>query len=186
MSALWTHFDAAKATGGTAIGTWSVGALSIDTRSIGPGDLFVPLKDIRDGHDFIPMAYEKGAGAVISEHEITDAPALIVKDSLKALEGLAIAARKRSGAKRIAVTGSVGKTSVKEMIAHICRAAGNTHASIKSFNNHWGVPLTLAGMPQDTKYGVFEMGMNHEGELAALTQIVRPHIAIITKIAPPI
>ena len=184
MSALWTHRDAAKATGGRAVGTWSVGALSIDTRSLGQGDLFVPLKDIRDGHDFIPMAYAKGAGAVISEHAIEDAPALIVNDSLKALEDLAVAARKRSDAKRIAVTGSVGKTSVKEMIAHICRAAGNTHASIKSFNNHWGVPLTLAGMPQNTKYGVFEMGMNHEGELLALTQIVRPHIAIITKIAP--
>jgi len=184
MSALWTHSDAAKATGGKAVGKWAIGALSIDTRSVEPGDLFVPLKDSRDGHDFIPMAFEKGAGAVISEHEITDAPALIVKDSLQALRDLAIAARKRSSAKRIAVTGSVGKTSVKEMIAHICRADGNTHASIKSFNNHWGVPLTLAGMPQDTKYGVFEMGMNHEGELAQLTQIVRPHIAIITKIAP--
>jgi len=184
MSALWTSTQAAKATGGKAVGAWKINALSIDTRSINEGDLFVPLKDIRDGHDFIPMAYEKGAGAVISERMITDAPALIVKDSLQALCDLAAAARERSGAKRIAVTGSVGKTSVKEMIAHICRAAGSTHASIKSFNNHWGVPLTLTGMPQNTKFGVFEMGMNHEGELADLAQIVRPNIAIITKVAP--
>lgn len=184
MSALWTHQDAAKATGGKAVGEWSINGLSIDTRSIVDGDLFVPLKDIRDGHDFIPMAYEKGAGAVISEHPISDAPALIVPDALRALEELAIAARQRSSATRIAVTGSVGKTSVKEMIATICRRAGRTHASIKSFNNHWGVPLTLAGMPQETEYGVFEMGMNHAGELAALTDIVRPDIAVITKIAP--
>ena len=184
MSALWTSAQAAKATGGHAVGAWTINALSIDTRSIGAGDMFVPLKDIRDGHDFIPMAYERGAGAVISEHMITDAPALIVKDSLQALRDLAVAARERSAAKRIAVTGSVGKTSVKEMIACICRAAGNTHASIKSFNNHWGVPLTLAGMPKNTKFGVFEMGMNHEGELADLAQIVRPNIAIVTKVAP--
>lgn len=184
MSVLWTHETAAKATGGQAVGEWVVNGLSIDTRSIEPGQLFVPLKDIRDGHDFIPMAYEKGAAAVISEHEISDIPALIVDDSLKALEDLAKAARKRSAATRIAVTGSVGKTSVKEMTATICRAAGKTHASIKSFNNHWGVPLTLAGMPQDTKYGIFEMGMNHAGELATLSNIVQPNIAVITKIAP--
>jgi len=184
MSALWTHTDAAAATGGQAVGEWAVNGLSIDTRSLAEGQLFVPLKDIRNGHDFIPLAYEKGAAAVISEHDIKHVPALIVPDSLKALEDLAIAARKRSAAKRIAVTGSVGKTSVKEMIAAICRADGNTHASIKSFNNHWGVPLTLAGMAKDTQYGVFEMGMNHAGELADLTKIVRPDIAVITKIAP--
>ncbi|MEE9272607.1 MAG: UDP-N-acetylmuramoyl-tripeptide--D-alanyl-D-alanine ligase [Robiginitomaculum sp.] len=183
MSVLWTHKDAARATGGRAVGNWYVNGLSIDTRSLGVGDLYVPLKDIRDGHEFIPMAYEKGAGAVISEREIEDVPALIVSDSLTALEALAVAARERSGATRIAVTGSVGKTSVKEMIAHICRAAGKTHNSVKSFNNHWGVPLTLAGMPQETQYGVFEMGMNHAGELLALTDIVRPDITIITKIA---
>ncbi len=184
MSGLWSHTDAVSATGGQAVGEWAINGLSIDTRSLKPGQLFVPLKDIRDGHDFIPLAYEKGAGAVISERQITDAPALIVPDSLKALEDLAVAARKRSSATRIAVTGSVGKTSVKEMIANMCRLSGNTHASIKSYNNHWGVPLTLAGMAQDTQYGVFEMGMNHAGELSDLTGIVRPNIAVITKIAP--
>ncbi len=184
MSALWTDQSAALATSGQAIGTWSVGGISIDTRSLQVGDLFVPLKDIRDGHDFIPMAFEKGAGAVLSEHPISDAPALIVDDSMAALRGLAMASRQRSPAKRIAVTGSVGKTSVKEMIAHMCREFGKTHASVKSYNNHWGVPFTLAGMTQDTRYGIFEMGMNHAGELAELTQIVRPDIAVITNIAP--
>ncbi len=184
MSALWTHKQAAAATGGRPVGAWSVNGLSIDTRTLMEGQLFVPLKDIRNGHDFIPLAYEKGAAAVLSEHDIKNVPALIVPDSLKALVDLAGAARDRSAATRIAVTGSVGKTSVKEMIAALCRADGHTHASIKSFNNHWGVPLTLAGMAQDTKYGVFEMGMNHAGELAELTQIVKPDIAIITKIAP--
>ncbi|PHR92110.1 MAG: UDP-N-acetylmuramoyl-tripeptide--D-alanyl-D-alanine ligase [Robiginitomaculum sp.] len=184
MSVLWTHKDAATATNGTSVGAWEINGLSIDTRSLKPGDLFVPLKDIRDGHDFIPMALEKGAGAVMSEHPVADAPVLLVEDALQALRDLAIAARKRSSAKRIAVTGSVGKTSVKEMLAHVLRGSGNTHASIKSFNNHWGVPLTLAAMAQDTEYGVFEMGMNHAGELLDLTAVVRPDIAVITKIAP--
>jgi UDP-N-acetylmuramoyl-tripeptide--D-alanyl-D-alanine ligase len=182
MSALWTSETAAKATHGKAIGKWQANGLSIDTRSLQPGDLFVPLKDIRDGHDFIPMAYERGAAAVISEHEITDTPALLVDNAQKALEDLA---RSKSHlAKRVAVTGSVGKTSVKEMIACICRAAGKTHASIKSYNNHWGVPLTLAGMPEDTEFGIFEMGMNHKGELEGLSAIVKPDVAVITKIAP--
>ena len=184
MNALWTHKTAKAATNGKAVKVWEVNGLSIDTRSLKPGDLFIPLKDIRDGHDFIPMAYEKGAGAVLSERPIKDAPALIVDDAMQALRDLATASRKRSAAKRIAVTGSVGKTSVKEMLAHICRAQGKTHASIKSYNNHWGVPFTLAGMAQDTRYGIFEMGMNHAGELAELTQIIRPNIAVITNIAP--
>ena len=184
MSALWNQDTAQKAAQGQAIGKWSVTGLSIDTRSLQVGDLFVPLKDVRDGHDFIPLAFEKGAGAVLSERPIADVPALIVDDTLEALRHLAIAARRRSPAKRIAVTGSVGKTSVKEMIAHICRSFGNTHASIKSYNNHWGVPLTLAGMAKNTKYGVFEIGMNHEGELSDLTKIVRPDIAVITNVAP--
>lgn len=182
MSALWTDITAAKATGGSSIGKWQATGLSIDTRTLKPGDLFIPLKDIRDGHEFIPMAYEKGAAAVISERPIDGSPALVVKNAQAALEDLA---RSKSDlAKRVAVTGSVGKTSVKEMIAHICRAAGKTHASIKSYNNHWGVPLTLAGMPEDTEYGIFEMGMNHAGELSSLSAIVQPNVAVITKIAP--
>jgi len=184
MSVLWTSSEAAVATGGKVIGDWSVSDLSIDTRSLTEGDLFVPLKDVRDGHDFIPMAYEKGAGAVISERPIENVPALIVKDSVQALRNMAIASRNRSKAIRIAVTGSVGKTSLKEAIATICEASGETHKSQKSFNNHWGVPFTLAAMRQTTKYGIFEVGMNHRGELADLSPIIRPDIAIITKIAP--
>lgn len=185
MSApLWTSAEAAAATGGVAVGEWDIHGLSIDTRSLKEGDLFVPLKDIRDGHDFVPAAYEAGAGAAISERRIENAPALIVDDSLQALRNLAVAARNRSKAVRIAVTGSVGKTSVKEAIASICEASGKSHKSIKSFNNHWGVPLTLAGMPKNTQYGVFELGMNHAGELADLSPLVRPDVAVITKIAP--
>ncbi len=181
---LWTAEDAAKATGGEAKGSWNATGLSIDTRSLQWGELFVPLKDIRDGHDFIPNARAAGASAVISENPNEQAPALIVKDSLQAMRDLAIAARKRSDAKRIAVTGSVGKTSLKEAISAICQTAGRTHKSMKSFNNHWGVPLTLAGMPRDTEYGVFEVGMNHAGELADLSPLIAPDVAVITKIAP--
>ena len=181
---LWTSDDAAKATNGEAKGSWNAVGLSIDTRSLEWGELFVPLKDIRDGHDFIPGARAAGACAVISENPNEQAPALIVKDSLKALEDLAVAARKRCQAKRIAVTGSVGKTSLKEAISAICLAAGRTHKSQKSFNNHWGVPLTLASMPRDTDYGVFEVGMNHAGELAVLSPLIAPQVAVITKIAP--
>ena len=181
---LWTSADAAKATGGEARGEWQATGLSIDTRSLQWGDLFVPLKDQRDGHDFIPQARAAGACAVVSENNNELSPALIVKDSLKALRDLANAARDRSAAKRIAVTGSVGKTSLKEALATICASAGETHKSLKSYNNHWGVPLTLATMPASTEYGVFELGMNHAGELTELSGLVRPNVAIITKIAP--
>ncbi len=181
---LWTSKDAAEATGGEAKGTWAINGMSIDTRSLNWGDLFVPLKDVRDGHDFIPNARAAGASAVISENPNEQAPALIVKDALQAMRDLAIAGRIRSQAKRIAVTGSVGKTSLKEAIATICNASGRTHKSLKSFNNHWGVPLTLATMPIDTDYGVFEVGMNHAGELADLSPLIAPDVVVITKIAP--
>lgn len=181
---LWTSADAAAATGGKAVGAWAISGLSIDTRSLQPGDLFVPLKDARDGHDFIPQARDADAGAVLSERIEEAEPALIVDDTLGALRDLAVAARNRSDAKRIAVTGSVGKTSLKEAIAAICETQGQTHKSLKSFNNHWGVPLTLAAMPRETQYGVFEAGMNHAGELADLSPLIAPDIAVITKIAP--
>ncbi len=180
---LWTSIEAARATGGRATEDWVCAGLSIDSRSLQPGDLFVPLKDSRDGHDFIPQAYQSGAAATLSEREIQGCPALIVDDTLKAMEALGLAARRRSKAVRIAVTGSVGKTSVKEITAHIVSVSGRTHKSQKSYNNHWGVPLTLANMPKETDYGVFELGMNHAGELSALSAMVAPDIAIITKIA---
>lgn len=180
--ALWTSADAATATSGTAFGDWTVSGISIDTRTIAAGDLFVPLKDIRDGHEFIPMALEKGAGAVISEQEIAG-PALQVDDTLGALTKLGQAACARSDALRIGVTGSVGKTSVKEALAHMFAGFGATHKSLASYNNHWGVPLTMARMPRDTDYGVFEMGMNHTGELGELSKMLMPQIALITTVA---
>jgi UDP-N-acetylmuramoyl-tripeptide--D-alanyl-D-alanine ligase len=179
---LWTAQDAAKATGGKAVGEWTISGLSIDTRTIEAGDLFVPLRDVRDGHEFIPMAREKNAGAVMSEHDM-DAPALVVKDSLGALTALGKAACARSSALRIGVTGSVGKTSVKEALAHMFAGFGQTHKSLASYNNHWGVPLTMARMPEETNYGVFELGMNHAGEMSVLSKMLKPQIALITTVA---
>ena len=180
--ALWTSADIAKATGGKASGDFTVSGLSIDTRTIEAGDLFVPLKDVRDGHDFIPMAMEKGAGGTLSEIAV-EGRAVIVKDSLQALRDLGKEGVERSQALRIAVTGSVGKTSVKEALAHMFTAFGNTHKSLKSYNNHWGVPLTMARMPQEVEFGVFEMGMNHAGELSDLSTLLCPDIALITTVA---
>ena len=182
MSELWTSADIAKAMGGTASGQWSVNGISIDSRSIEKDDLFVPLKDARDGHEFIPMALDNGAGGVLSEKEISGNHVL-VEDSYEALRALGKQGVERSQALRIAVTGSVGKTSVKEALAHMFGAFETTHKSLKSYNNHWGVPLTMARMPQEAKYGIFEMGMNHAGELSELSNLLRPDIALITNVA---
>jgi UDP-N-acetylmuramoyl-tripeptide--D-alanyl-D-alanine ligase len=179
---LWTSRGAAEASGGTAIGEWAVSGVSIDSRSLKAGELFVPLKDVRDGHDFIPAARETGAGAVMSETP-QDAPALIVGDSLKALTSMGRHRMQKSNALRIGVTGSAGKTSVKEALAHIFKAFGHTHKSLKSYNNHWGVPLTMARMPMATDYGIFELGMNHAGEIEALSKMLEPNIALINNVA---
>ncbi|WP_323762283.1 UDP-N-acetylmuramoyl-tripeptide--D-alanyl-D-alanine ligase [Maricaulis sp.] len=184
---LWTSGQAMAATGGMLLGEsgWTVSGISIDTRTLQPGDLFVALQDARDGHDFVAAALEKGASACLVERGDTGVePALMVKDALEGLRALGAAARDRSGAIRVAVTGSVGKTSVKEAIAAVFRAAGPAHWSVKSYNNHWGVPLTLARMPRDTGRAVFELGMNHAGEIRDLSSLVRPHVALITRIAP--
>lgn len=183
---LWTAADAALATGGRlSDGGWTATGVSIDTRTLAPGDLFVALSDARDGHEFAQAAIDKGAAAVlVSRADCCDGPRLVVDDTLNALQALGQGARLRSPAIRIGVTGSVGKTSVKEALAAVLRAAGPAHWSVASYNNHWGVPLTLARMPQATQAAVFEMGMNHAGEIAALTAQVRPRVAMITKIAP--
>ena len=183
-SPLWTAVEAAQATGGRAVGNWSARGVAIDTRDIQEGDLFVALKDQRDGHTFIPEAYRNGVAACVSSWPIEVAPALVVSDTLQALQALGTAARERAQAVRIGVTGSVGKTSAKEMTRLCLAAAGPAHWSVKSYNNHWGVPLTLARMPRETQRAVFEMGMNHSGEIRSLTAQVRPHLAGITKIAP--
>lgn len=187
MSALWTAAEAATATGGQATGDWQVSGISIDTRSLQPGDLFVALKAARDGHDFVAQALELGAGAALVTHRpdgvAADAPLLIVEDVQAALEGLGQVARARTQARVIAVTGSVGKTSTKEMLACMLADQGRTHAAVASYNNHWGVPLTLARMPRDTEFAVIEIGMNHPGEIAPLARQARPHVAMVTTVA---
>jgi len=184
---LWSAADAATATGGQNTADWSADGVSIDTRTIQPGDLFVALKDVRDGHDFVAQALAKGAAAALVTHRpegvAEDAPLLVVPDVLRGLVALGVAARARTDARVIAVTGSVGKTSTKEMLRCVLQGQGRTHAAEASYNNHWGVPLTLARMPADTEYAVIEIGMSHPGEIAPLAQMARPHVAMITTIA---
>ncbi|WP_458790065.1 UDP-N-acetylmuramoyl-tripeptide--D-alanyl-D-alanine ligase [Yoonia sp. MH D7] len=187
MTALWTATDAAAATGGHNTTDWSATGVSIDTRTIQAGDLFVALKDIRDGHDFVAMALEKGAAAALVTHRpdgvAIDAPLLVVPDVLAALETLGIASRARTRAKVIGVTGSVGKTSTKEMLRVVLGLQGKAHVAEASYNNHWGVPLTLARMPVDADFAVIEIGMNHAGEIAPLSRMTAPHVVMITTVA---
>lgn len=184
---LWTAEEAQRATGGRAQGDWAVSGISIDTRTIEPGDLFVALKAARDGHDFVVQALEKGAGAAlvsrVPEGMPENAPLLMVDDVQTGLEALGRAARARTAAKVVAVTGSVGKTSTKEMLAAMLQDQGKTHAAVASYNNHWGVPLTLARMPRDTDFAVIEIGMNHPGEIAPLAKQAEPHVAMVTTVA---
>lgn len=189
MSDLWTAAEAARATGGKLVNgeAWAANGVSIDTRSLEPGDLFVALKDARDGHDFLAQAFVSGASAaLISDESKADGlgPCIVVHDVLLGLRKLGVAARERCAAKRVAVTGSVGKTSTKEALAVCLSASGATHRSVKSYNNHWGVPLTLSRMAAASEFAVFEIGMNHRGEILPLTQLVRPHAALVTTIAP--
>jgi len=187
MSAvLWTSNDAAKATGGQNTHPWQATGLSIDTRNITPGDLFIALTDVRDGHDFVAQALDKGASAALVSRipagVDANAPLLVVPDVLAALGDMAAAARARSPAKVVAVTGSVGKTSTKDMMRVVLGNPGHVHTAEKSFNNHWGVPLTLARMPQDTSVALIEIGMNHPGEIAPLAKLARPDIAVVTTV----
>lgn len=184
---LWTAGDAAAATGGRAQGDWVADGVSIDTRTIQPGDLFVALQAARDGHDFVAQALEKGAVAAlvsrIPEGVAHDAPLLIVPDVLRGLEDLGRAGRARTQAKVIAITGSVGKTSTKDMARVALTGQGRIHAAEASYNNHWGVPLTLARMPRHTDFAIVEIGMSHPGEIAPLSRMARPHVALITTVA---
>jgi len=184
---LWTAAEAAAATGGEARGDWSIDGVSIDTRTIAKGDLFVALKAARDGHEFVAQALEKGAGAALVTHVpegvAADAPLLIVPDVLEALGALGRAGRARMTGKVVAVTGSVGKTSTKEMLRVVLGHQKRAHVAEASYNNHWGVPLTLARMPRDAELAVIEIGMNHPGEISPLTKMARPHVAMITTIA---
>lgn len=184
--ALWSAEEIAAATGGTANTAFQVSGVEMDSRDVRRGDLFVALKgEAMDGHKFLPQAFANGAVAAIVDRPV-DYPHVLVKDTKQALHALAHAARDRGDAVRIAVTGSVGKTGVKEAIfLSLDRSSrGAAHRSIRSYNNHVGVPLTLLRMPARSKFGVFEMGMNHAGEIAPLADHVRPHVAVITTIAP--
>jgi len=188
-SPLWTSREAATATGGTSTFDWAAFGVSIDTRTLETGDLFVALAgDNRDGHYFVADALAKGAAAALvskrPDNVTNTAPLLIVQNTQSALEALGRAARLRSGARIVAVTGSAGKTTTKEMLRLILSRSGAVSASAASYNNHWGVPLSLSRMARDVSYGVFEIGMNHAGEIRTLVKSVRPQVAMITTVAP--
>ncbi len=192
MSALWSEAELAAAFGAPpskAIGR-PVSGVSIDTRTINPGDLFIAIRGkASDGHDYVSRAFERGAAAAVVDTTRAPTctafgPVFAVDDTLKAMERLGVAARARTKARIVAVTGSVGKTSAKEMLRAMLSACGLTHASAASYNNHWGVPLSLARTPADADFGIFEVGMNHAGEIGPLVRLVRPHAALITTIAP--
>ncbi|QIL03078.1 UDP-N-acetylmuramoyl-tripeptide--D-alanyl-D-alanine ligase [Sphingomonas sinipercae] len=186
MTVLWTSDEIAEATGGTASASFEVTGVTFDSREVEPGDLFVAMPGTAyDGHRFVDGAFDAGAsGAIVSQP--VDRPHVLVEDTARALEDLGRAARARTSATIIGVTGSVGKTSTKEaLFAALDRnAPEQVHRSVKSYNNHTGVPLSLARMPRDSRFAVLEMGMNNAGEIRALTAMVRPHLAAITAIAP--
>ena len=189
MTALWTAQAAAAATGGRASRAWTADGVSIDSRSLARGDLFVALVGPNaDGHDHVAAALAAGAAAAVVQRRPkglpADAPLLEVADTFEALNALAAAARRRAAARIVAVTGSVGKTGTKEALRLVLGRQAPTAASLGNLNNHWGAPLSLARMAPDAAYGVFELGMNHPGEIAPLSRLVRPHVALITTIAP--
>ncbi len=183
---LWTSAEIGAATGGAASADFAVNGVTFDSREVGPGDLFVALTgETTDGHRFVDGAFANGASGALSSQPVAG-PHILVPDTTRALDDLARAALARTAATIIGVTGSVGKTGTKEALAAALDRAcpGSVHRSVKSYNNHTGVPLSLARMPAGSTHGVFEMGMNHAGELAALTRLARPNIAIVTAIAP--
>jgi UDP-N-acetylmuramoyl-tripeptide--D-alanyl-D-alanine ligase len=189
VTALWTAAEAAAATAGRSNRDWTARGVSIDSRTVVSGDLFVALNGPNfDGHDFVAVALNAGAvAAVVSRHPrelAADAPLVEVADTQVALEALGRAARARTSAAIVAVTGSVGKTGTKEALRRAFERQGRTTASAGSLNNQWGVPLSLARMPRDTAFGVFELGMNHAGEIATLSPMVQPDVAVITTIEP--
>ena len=189
---LWTLDAFVDATGGKAQGDAGaeITGISIDSRTLSPGDAFIAIKGDRlDGHDYVAAALEAGASlALVAAERLSELPSqgryVVVEDPLEAMRRLGIAARDRSSARIVAVTGSVGKTGTKEALRLTLEPSGKVHASVASFNNHWGVPLTLARMPADTEFGVFEIGMNHADEIRPLVKMVRPHVAVITTVQP--
>ncbi len=187
MTILWTAQEAAAATDGAIAGAWDATGVSIDSRTVAPGDLFIALEGPNaDGHDHVAAALEKGAVAALVHRGVAGVDVsklLLVKDTMAALQALGHASRARTTARVIAVTGSCGKTGTKAALAHCLGVSGvRVHASEKSYNNHWGVPLTLARMPRETEVAVLEIGMNHPGEIRVLTAMARPDVAVITTV----
>ncbi len=183
---LWTPEELTRTLGppNAAMSQGATG-VSIDTRTLQPGELFIAIKgDTHDGHAHVARAFAAGASAALVARDVGGGPLFVVEDSLQGMERLGVAARGRSEARILAITGSVGKTSAKEMARVALGAIGPTHASAASFNNHWGVPLTLARLPVEAAFGVFEIGMNHAGEITPLVGFVRPHVALVTTIGP--
>jgi len=186
VNILWTSAEIEAATGGKASAPFEVVGVTFDSREVGPGDLFVAMPGtVHDGHAFVAQAFASGAaGALVSQS--VDGPHVLVEDVAAALTAMAISARERMNGVVLGITGSVGKTSTKEAMAAALQRTrrGSVHRSVKSYNNHTGVPLSLARMPRESAFAVLEMGMNNAGEIAALTRLVRPHVAIVTSIAP--
>lgn len=187
MTALWSHTEAAAATGGTTTGSWDANGVSIDSRNLRPGDLFIAIRgDNSDGHAHVADALSKGAAAAMVNASWTDqskdGPLLAVEDTDRGMRDLARAARDRASAQIIGVTGSVGKTGTKEMLSLALGEQGETAATQGNLNNHWGLPLSLARMARTTEFGIYELGMNHAGEIAPLSEILRPDVAVITTV----
>ncbi len=183
---LWTAAELRAATGGQLAQEPAISGVSIDSRTVGPGELFVALRDARDGHDFVADALTRGAAAAMVDRDppgiAPGAPLLRVAETLAGLAALGAAGRARSAARVAAVTGSVGKTGTKDMLRLALGTAGPTHAAVASYNNHWGVPLTLARMPRESAFAVIEIGMNNPGEIAPLARLARPHLVCVTAI----
>ena len=182
---LWTAREVASATGGLADGDFSATGITFDSREVQPGDLFVALQGARDGHEFVQGAFASGAVGALVSQPVSGGPFVLVSETLKALEALGGQARDRAPqVRRGAVTGSVGKTSVTQAVRAGLDLAGPAHGSVKSFNNHIGVPLTLARMPRDVERAVFEIGMNHANEIGPLSRMVQPHAVCVTTVGP--
>jgi UDP-N-acetylmuramoyl-tripeptide--D-alanyl-D-alanine ligase len=186
VTGLWDSAALRAATGGAIPDGVAITGVSIDSRSAGPGDLFIALRDARDGHEFVADALARGAAAAMVDRDppgvTAGSPLLRVADTLAGLTALGQAGRERTQARVVGVTGSVGKTTTKEMLRAALAAQGATHAAVASYNNHWGVPLTLARMPAASDFAIIEIGMNHPGEIAPLARLARPHVTVITAI----
>ena len=191
MTAIWTSMDAETATGGHATADWQASGVSIDSRSIEKGDLFVAISGPNvDGHHYVESAFAGGAVAAVvtnawaagQDKSNTEMPLLLVADTMAGLEALARSARERCTARIAAITGSAGKTGTKDMLVKALASQGRTSSTRGNLNNHWGLPLSLARMPADSEFGVFELGMSHSGEIGHLSALVRPNLAVITNV----